>query len=81
MHFIAFEIAGAILVCIPPAHLWNPTVPGYCLNVQAVGRAFVATNMITDISILLLPLPLIWKLHLSRRQKIQLTVLFTLGGV
>lgn len=70
-----------ILICIPPAHLWKPGLPGRCLDIAIVADGFAITSLVTDIAILALPVPLIWLLHLSRGQKTGLTMLFTLGGL
>lgn len=70
-----------ILICIPPAHLWQPALPGTCLDIATVADGFAITSLVTDIAILALPVPLIWLLHLSRGQKTGLTMLFTLGGL
>ena len=37
-------------------------------------------SIITDITILILPLPLIWKLHTNKAQKISLSIIFLLGS-
>lgn len=38
-------------------------------------------HMISDVAILVLPLPLIWRLHTTLEQKVGLTAIFLLGGL
>ena len=37
--------------------------------------------IVTDLVILILPLPMIWKLHMSMKQKLSLSGVFLLGGL
>jgi hypothetical protein len=78
VQWLAFQLLF-ILICIPPAHLWNPALPGRCLDVAAIAEGYAISSLVTDIAILVLPVPLIWRLQLSRGQKAGLTMLFTLG--
>lgn len=80
MQWLVFQFLF-ILICIPPARFWNLALPGRCLDIAAVADGFAISSLVTDIAILALPMPLIWQLHLSRGQKIGLTILFTLGGL
>ena len=38
-------------------------------------------NIVTDVVMLILPMPVIWRLKISRAQKAGLTVTFLLGSV
>ena len=71
-----------IVLCIPPARFWDPTIPGRCLNGKAVGDGFLISSLVTDFIILILPCPLIWRTtHFSKGQKIGLSVIFMLGSL
>ncbi|OJJ65461.1 hypothetical protein ASPBRDRAFT_190085 [Aspergillus brasiliensis CBS 101740] len=80
MHWLAFGLLF-ILICLPPARFWEPAIPGRCLDIAAVGDGFAVSSLLTDVAILILPIPLIWQLHLSKGQKVALTVIFMLGGL
>ncbi|KAI0010719.1 hypothetical protein F4779DRAFT_576580 [Xylariaceae sp. FL0662B] len=82
--FVA-ELAIQILIstnvqCIPISHLWDPTIPGKCIEYGA--QAFVAyiINILTDIVILSMPIPLIRKLNVNDRKKWGLIFAFAAGG-
>ncbi|KAF2972989.1 hypothetical protein GQX73_g669 [Xylaria multiplex] len=52
-----------ILACIPREKIWNPEIPGRCINNDAALIASSAINILSDVTILLLPLAAI--LHLQ----------------
>ncbi|PBP17006.1 putative integral membrane protein [Diplocarpon rosae] len=66
--------------CLPYEKLYKPWVPGHCVNEQALIFALSITSIITDIIILSLPIPHVWRLHTTRTQKISLIVIFLLGS-
>ncbi|KAF2817692.1 uncharacterized protein BDZ99DRAFT_513920 [Mytilinidion resinicola] len=58
---------------------WDPTIPGKCGNRNAAFVAAGALNMLTDIMVLLLPVPHIWSLQLQVGRKVGLLATFGLG--
>ena len=81
---IAYSIAqifGDIFQCVPIKSLWDPSVSGYCINYPDLIIIMGVINIVTEIIMLVLPLPLLWRLQLSRSRKSLLTVLFTMGGL
>ena len=77
------NIPLSIWQCSPPAFVWDKTIEGgYCaVNVQGhlIWGSF--PNIVTDLVILILPLPVIWRLHTSSRIKARLTITFLVGSV
>ncbi|KAF6808830.1 integral membrane protein [Colletotrichum sojae] len=68
-----------IFICVPVEKLWYPDLPGHCINQVATWIANAASTLFTDLLILILPLPQIWKLQLQKAEKIALTFAFGLG--
>ena len=68
-----------LLLCRPLAKTWNPLLPGVCGSSSATILAEAVINMVLDITILSLPMPLVWRLQMTRRRKIILTIVFGLG--
>lgn len=71
--------------CIPLHYFWtqwtrNPG-KGHCINTLKYYRCQAFPNIITDIILLILPLPEIWKLRLPQSQKMALSGIFCLGGL
>ncbi|KAH7248689.1 uncharacterized protein BKA55DRAFT_512808 [Fusarium redolens] len=69
-----------IFICIPVAKLWYPDLPGRCINQVGTWIANAASTIFTDIVILCLPLPPIWKLQLGKSEKLGLTAAFAIGS-
>lgn len=76
--WISCTITG-LLTCRPLSYFW--TGEGTCLDVNAYFRWSGLPNIITDVAILLLPLPMIYQLQTSRRMKIGIATTFALGGL
>ena len=77
-----YVIASAIsevLSCVPVSKQWDPTEPGTCVDYNSYCQAIGLIHVIFDLGIVILPMPLIWKLQTTRSNKIVLTVLLCLG--
>lgn len=78
-------IAGVFLVffiCQPFAYNWNKKIPGgKCGDHMKAYRSLTIPNLVTDLSILVLPLPAIWKLTVQTYVKAGLFATFLVGGV
>ena len=65
--------------CSPPSKYWDPNTPGHCMNYTKAGLAYGSMNISSDLFNLVLPLPMIWHLRLSRREKIGVSLIFMSG--
>lgn len=91
---VAF-LTASVCTCIPTQKFWNDAVPGTCVNKQSeylpylsnhahcsvLWYSFSTFNLITDLACWLLPIPVLSKLKMPRKQKISLVLVFTLGGL
>jgi hypothetical protein len=69
-----------ILICKPIEMNWNPTVEGgSCGNQNAAFTAVGIVDIITDLIILILPVPMVYKLQVPRANKIGLCCIFGTG--
>ncbi|AEO66486.1 uncharacterized protein THITE_2114613 [Thermothielavioides terrestris NRRL 8126] len=69
-----------LTVCTPIAFYYDHTIPGgKCKNQVISGTANGALSLLGDVCILVLPLPVIWKLKINTRRKIALCGVFLLG--
>ncbi|KAJ5559067.1 hypothetical protein N7535_009068 [Penicillium sp. DV-2018c] len=64
------------LECRPISKQWDVTVSGKCIEVVSF---YYGTNLGFDVAIIILPLPVLWKLQLDRKQKYVLIGMFGLG--
>lgn len=67
--------------CSPPAKFWNVEIPGYCFNFRIVDLVYGSMNIASDFFIMILPLPMIWKLQLSRKGKVGISLVFLSGAL
>lgn len=70
---------GLGLECVPVAKSWDPNVKGRCLDLVAFSYFTNITNLVTDIWVFLLPVPIILRLHIDRKRKLELAGIFTIG--
>ena len=71
-----------LLMCKPIAFTWNKTIPGgHCGDIMGAYAWASLPNLVTDVIMLVLPLPAIWKLHTGQSQKVGLTLTFIVGSM
>lgn len=82
----AFVIAWGIgitvtlgLVCRPIQAFWDSNVKGDCLHLVEFTYFTNISNLITDIWIFLMPVPVIWHLQLQTKKKLLLCFIFSIG--
>lgn len=73
------SIMATIFECTPIPRIWDKKIPGTCINLTAFWYSNAAANILGDICIFLLPLPVIRSLKLPSREKLGLTMVFCLG--
>ncbi|KKA23219.1 hypothetical protein T310_2712 [Rasamsonia emersonii CBS 393.64] len=71
-----------VRICMPISAYWEGTEHGgSCLNQGAVITADSVMSVVTDLAILILPLPLTWSLHMSMERKLKIIDLLSAGGL
>ena len=76
------DVIIALTMCKPIAYSWDKTIPGgYCGDIMAAYRYISVPNLVTDVAMLVLPLPVIWRLNTKLSQKIGLTLTFMTGSL
>jgi hypothetical protein len=78
--YTIWTVFSSIFTCIPVRAFWTHE-KATCLNQFAVWFTNAAINIVTDFAIILLPIPVIQKLNLGKRQKIGLISIFAVGGL
>lgn len=74
-------VLSAFLNCIPVARFWDPDVPGHCLAYKPLWYSNASLNIMTDVAILLMPIPALMPLDLPLKQKVGCCCIFALGGL
>ena len=80
LYFIA-TIFITTFQCTPRAKIWNPTLPGTCLNYQAYLLVTGIFNIITDALLLVFPIISIWHLQMSPKRKLGVSAVFFVGSL
>ena len=66
--------------CTPVQKYWKPEIPGHCIVLNKADYAYGSMNVASDVLLFLLPLPMVWQLQLSPKEKIGLCLVF-MGGI
>ncbi|KAI1335158.1 hypothetical protein F5Y15DRAFT_258122 [Xylariaceae sp. FL0016] len=66
--------------CTPVEKFWIHDADGFCIDQNAFYLASAIINVIGDVAVLALPLPVVWQLHTSKSKKWSLSFLFLLGA-
>ncbi|KAI1838614.1 hypothetical protein DTO013E5_515 [Penicillium roqueforti] len=75
-------ILAGCLICRPFAFNWDQTIPGGSCGNQVTSFTVTGViNLITDIVVLVTPMPLLYKLQMARYKKVTFITIFGLGGV
>ncbi|RSL86735.1 hypothetical protein CEP51_002626 [Fusarium floridanum] len=71
-----------IFTCFPIRTYWDPSVKNaHCLNQRKIFFSSLSLSIVTDLIILIVPIPLTWKLRMPLRKKIKIVLLLGAGGV
>lgn len=71
-----------VFACDPIAMSWDATITeGTCINRPSLYIATAAANIISDLILFALPIPIVVKLQIPRRQKVGLSFIFAVGSL
>jgi hypothetical protein len=79
--YTLWSVFGTIFTCWPVEKYWNFAEEGTCLDRNAITFANAGINIVTDLGLLALPIPLLHKLQIPRKQKIILVGVFACGAL
>ncbi|KAG9816482.1 hypothetical protein KCU68_g18832, partial [Aureobasidium melanogenum] len=74
-----WSVFSTAFMCTPVAYFWDRSISGHCLSRLGVWFANASINIITDVVICLMPVPVLNRLRLPRKQKYALIGVFSLG--
>ena len=67
--------------CHPFDKEYNKKLPGHCIDYIKADYAYGSLNVITDLILFVLPIPMIWRLQLNLREKIGISLIFMVGSL
>lgn len=71
----------SFLLCRPVQYNWDKTIEGTCADTSSAFLSAAIINLLIDVCTIVLPLPMLWKLHLPTAKKIGIIAMFSLGAV
>jgi hypothetical protein len=72
----------SIFACTPVPYFWDRSIAnGYCIDLLAFWFSNASFNILTDLMICVLPVPVLKGLNLPRKQKYGLIAVFIVGGL
>ena len=74
-------IFGFIFQFTPVAKFWRPMLLGYRIDRNAFIVQGSASYMVTDFVVYLMPLPIIWNLQMNTRRRVEISIVFLIGGL
>ncbi|KAF2105450.1 hypothetical protein BDV96DRAFT_638820 [Lophiotrema nucula] len=81
LNCVVNELVG-FFACRPMAYAWNKNLPGgRCINITAWLLGGVMANIVTDVVLLVVPIPTIVKMKAPMKVKIGLAVTFITGSI
>lgn len=80
---VAFCLAyffAILFQCHPIAFYWDQTIPnGTCVNQTQLFLATACLNLVLDVIIVLMPIPVVWSLQMSTLRKAAINAIFGMG--
>ncbi|KAL4744476.1 hypothetical protein BDW72DRAFT_188412 [Aspergillus terricola var. indicus] len=70
-----------IRICMPISKFWNQEQPGSCLDKNAIIMADAVVSVVSDLIVLIMPLPLTMRLQMSRKKKMRVIGILGAGGL
>lgn len=79
---ICFAICvAALTICQPISYAYNPTPGGHCGNILALQTFTAYWNLLADVTVVVLPMPILWSLKITTQKKIGLSIVMGMGTV
>ena len=75
------ETLTSAFQCIPVSSVWDHSIQGHCVDRVKMFQYYSIPNIITDIAMLILPIPATWSLKMNKLQKMAITFTFLLGSM
>lgn len=72
-------VVTTLVICLPVGGLWDLSGTPRCLDREALWLAHAILNIVSDLVIIVLPIPFLLNLSLPRKQKYGLTSIFAVG--
>ncbi|KAI0845129.1 hypothetical protein F5Y00DRAFT_247109 [Daldinia vernicosa] len=79
-YFISVLVESFVL-CTPVQYNWDKSIPGKCTNQDQAYLGAGITNLIIDAFIVILPMPMVFRLRMPWPKKLSIAAMFSLGAI
>lgn len=67
--------------CSPVSKAWIPKEKGHCVDTIKSDYAYGSLNFVSDLILFVLPLPMVWRLKMSGKDKAGISIIFMIGSL
>jgi hypothetical protein len=79
--FYVSQTIAKCLECMPREKIWDFSVPGKCIDWDALLVSSGAFSWISDIVIFLIPIKRVWGLNMQRAERTRVIAIFSIGSM
>ena len=79
--FMLMAILINFLICTPVALNWDDFVQGHCGNQRTTYFSTGIINFLIDDGIVVLPMPLVWRLQMPVAKRVGVSAMFGIGAM
>lgn len=69
------------IICSPISAYWDIKMHGHCMNQRKTFISDVSLAVLSDFIILVVPIPLVWRLRMTLARKLKIMALLCAGGI
>ena len=77
--FFVCTIISTCLICRPISYTWDQSTKGTCGNQKSLELFIGIFNLLLDVALVILPMPVLWGLQMAISKKVVLSCMFGLG--
>ena len=79
LFWFLFSLLFAVFQCNPVRKQFEPDLPGHCVAITTLWLSGAIPSVIVDFVLLVLPLPMLWRLKMKRSSRILIMAVFASG--
>lgn len=83
-YVLTYAVCSIIVTCfqcVPVTRAWDPSVAGGCISLEGFWYTGAAISLTSDLMILILPMPTIWRMKRPLNERLCLAAVFLFGGL
>ena len=78
--YTIFIIISSLAICHPYSYFWDKSQNGLCGHQEALYMTGAIFSLLLDVTVVVLPMPMLWGLQMATRKKVALTGVSGIGA-